>query len=159
VAEVLFDKDGFAYIDLNIREINSPVMSYLEYKIDCGANRTTISKDFLNKLGYNNDWIKTGKLLTGEDRPTVATGEPIDDCYIVSLPEINIGDYVGYNWPFLTSLSVQFRNLLGTDTMSFFNWELDYENDICRFNLIKGKRSILFNQKEQSMHSLDGIEY
>ena len=133
-------------------------MSHLSYKVDSGADRTTISSTFLNDLGYSNEWIKTGKLLTGDTRPTVATGEPIDDCYIVSLPEITIGDYVGYNWPILTSLSVQFRNLLGTDTMSFFNWEFDYKNGICRYNLIPGKRNILFNQKEQSMHSLDDIE-
>ena len=155
MAEVIFDHLGFAYLDIYIRSQETPSMSYLEYKVDSGANRTTISKDFLYDLKYTEDWIKTGKLLIGDERPTVATGEPIYDCYIVSLPEITIGDYVGYNWPFLTSLSVPFKNLLGTDTMSFFNWEFDYEKGICRFNLIPGKRKMLFNQNEQSMHSLD----
>jgi len=158
VAEVIFDHLGFAYIDIHIRAPESPAMSYLNYKVDSGANRTTISRDFLFDLGYNEDWIKKGELLIGDERPTVATGEPIEDCYIVSLPEISIGDNVGYNWPFLTSLSVQYRNLLGTDTMSFFNWEFDYEKGICRYNLISGKRKMLFNKKEQSMHSLDDIK-
>jgi len=138
--------------------LSSPTMAYFDYKIDSGANRTTISSMFLNNLGYDNDWIKSGVLLTGDERPTVATGEPINDCYIVSLPEINIGNYVGYNWPILTSLSVQFRNLLGTDSMSFFNWEFNYEKGICKYDLIPGKRKVLFNQKEQSMHSLDEID-
>jgi len=97
VADVKFDQLGFAYIDVYIRAPDTPAMSYLEYKVDSGANRTTISKDFLYDLEYDEDWIKTGRLLVGDERPTVATGEPLDDCYIVSLPEITIGDYVGYN--------------------------------------------------------------
>ena len=155
--EVKFNHRGFAYVRVYIRAPDAPPMSHIPYKVDSGANRTTIGKDFLFDLGYDEAWIKTGELLTDDDRPTVATGEPIDDCYIVSLPEICIGDYVGYNWPFLTSLSVQFRNLLGTDTMSFFNWQFEYENGICRYNLIPGKRKTLFNHKEQSMHSLDEL--
>ena len=157
VAEVKFDHFNFAYLDIYIRTPDKPTMSYFEYKVDSGANRTTISNIDLNGLGYDNHWIKNGIHLTGDDRPTVATGEPLDDCYIVSLPEITIGDYVGYNWPFLTSLSVPFKNLLGTDTMSFFNWEFDYENGVCKYDLIPGKRNATFNQQEQSMHSLDEI--
>ena len=158
VGEIMFDHEGFAYLRLYVRKPDSPVMSYLNYKVDSGANRTTISKDFLYDLGYNEAWIKKGELLTGNDRPTVATGDPIDDCYIVSLPEICIGDYVGYNWPFLTSLSVKYRNLLGTDTMSYFNWDFNYGKGICRYDLIPEKRNTIFNKEQQSMHSLDDID-
>lgn len=158
MAKKVFDQNGFVYLRLYIRSLNSPKMAYFDYKVDTGANRTTISSSILNNLGYDNDWIKTGRLLIGDERPTVATGEPIEDCYIVSLPEITIGDYVGYNWPFLTSLSVPFKDLLGTDTMSFFNWDFNYESGFCGYDLIKGKRKTLFNQKEQSMHSLDEID-
>jgi hypothetical protein len=130
-------------------------MAQVEYKVDTGANCTTISKKRLVELGYDENWIKSGKLLTGGERPTAATGLPVDDCYIVTLPEIRIGEWVGYNWPFMTSLSVPFKFLLGTDSMRFFNWHFDYENDVCKFDLIQGKRKVLFNQKEQSIHSID----
>jgi len=158
VSEILLDLLGFAFADVYIRAKDSPNMTYIKYKVDTGANRTTIRRDLLNDLGYDDAWINAGTLLTGDDRPTVATGLPIDDCYIVYLPEINIGDYVGYNWPFLTSFSTNFRDLLGTSTMQFFNWEINYEKDICRYELIPGKRKVLFNQKEQSMHSLDELD-
>jgi hypothetical protein len=82
----------------------------------------------------------------------------LDDCYQVILPEIRIGDWVGYNWPFVTSLSVPFKFLLGTDTMRFFNWVFDYEHGICRFDLIPNKRQLLFNKKVQSVHSIDDNE-
>jgi hypothetical protein len=42
--------------------------------------------------------------------------------------------------------------------MSFFNWEFDYENGVCKYDLIPDKRKATFNQKDQSMHSLDEIE-
>jgi hypothetical protein len=117
-----------------------------------------MSKTRLLELGYGEDWIKTGRLLEGDERPTAATGLPIDDCYVVTLPEINIGEWVGYNWPFMTSLSVPFKFLLGTDSLRFFNWIFDYENEVCKFDLIQGKRKVLFNNKEQSIHAIDEVE-
>ena len=158
MSEIVLNNLGFAFVKLYIRAKTSPTMTFVRYKIDTGANRTTIRRDFLNDLGYDDDWIRAGILLTGDDRPTVATGIAIDDCYIVHLSEISIGDYVGYNWPFLTSFSINFKDLLGTSTMQFFNWEFNYEQDVCRFELISGKRKMLFDQNEQSMHSIDDIE-
>ena len=160
VAEVNFDTLGFAYARFFIRPRKKPLMLDYPYKLDTGANRTTISRKALHELGYDDAWVSTGRQLSGDESPTVATGEPIDNCYIVALPEVQLGGYVGYNWPFLVSLNekIQFRFLLGTDSMQFFNWDFDYENGVCRFNLIPGKRKMLFNQKEQSIHAIDETE-
>ena len=156
--EIRLNPDGFAFINIDVKPCNLLTMTRVRYKIDTGANCTTIGRRRLFELGYDDDWIKSGKLLTGDDRPTVASGLPIDDCYQVILPEIRIGDWVGYNWPMLTSLSVPFKFLLGTDSMRFFNWYFDYENGVCKFNLIQGKRKLLFNSKEQSIHAIDDIK-
>jgi len=156
--EITLTQDGFTFLDMNIRPNNSHAMEKVRYKVDTGANCTTISKKRLAELGYDENWIKSSKLLKGDERPTAATGLPIDDCYVVTLPEIRIGEWVGYNWPFMTSLSVPFKFLLGTDSMRFFNWNFDYENDVCKFDLIPGKRKMLFNQREQSIHAIDDAE-
>ena len=158
MAEIPFNHVGFAIIPLFARQKDTPTMRSEDYKVDTGANCTTINKDWLLKLGYDDDWIKSGKRLEGDARPTVASGLPLDDCYEVILPEIHIGEWVGYNWPVLTSISVPFKFLLGTDSMQFFNWHFDYENGVCRFDLIPGKRRLLFNQKEQSIHAIDDTE-
>jgi len=158
MTEVKLTELGFAVIPLNIRQKNTPTMLPVDYKVDTGANCTTIGKDWLLSLGYDEEWIKTGRWLEGNARPTVASGLPIDDCYEVILPEIHIGGWVGYNWPVLTSLSLPFKFLLGTDSMQFFNWNFDYESNVCRFDLIAGKRKLLFNQTEQSIHSINDIE-
>ena len=160
MADVKFDSLNFAYIRFFIRLNNNPKMLDFPYKVDTGANSTTINTETLYRLGYDNNWIKMGKELLGTERPTVATGEPINNCYIVALPEIQIGGYVGFNWPFLVSLNdkIQFRLLFGTDSMQFFNWIFDYENGVCKFELIPGKRKLLFDHKEQSIHAIDKAE-
>jgi hypothetical protein len=158
VAEIKFNKLGFSIIPFYARHKNTPTMFSRQYKVDTGANCTTIGKDWLLELGFDENWIKSGKRLEGDARPTVASGLSLDDCYEVILPEIHIGEWVGYNWPVLTSLSVPFKFLMGTDSMQFFNWHFDYENGTCRFDLIPGKRKLLFNQKEQSIHAIDDAE-
>lgn len=153
--EIKLNSLGFAIIRVYIRPNDNTTMAYTYYKVDTGANCTTISSKRLQELGYDKNWIKSGKRLEGNERPTVASGLVVEDCYRVILPEIQIGDWVGYNWPVLTSLSIPFKFLMGTDSMQFFNWHFDYENNICKFDLIPGKRKLLFNQKEQSIHAVD----
>ena len=158
MAEIKFDQLGFAIVPLYVKRKDTPIMSSEDFKVDSGANCTTISKDWLLELGYDEDWIKSGIRLEGDERPTVASGLPVEDCYRVVLPEIQIGEWVGYNWPILTSLSVPFKFLLGTDSMQFFTWHFDYENGVCKFDIIPSKRKLLFNQKEQSIHAIDDVE-
>ena len=155
VNEIPFSSLGFAYLRVDIKPRYSATMETLTYKVDTGASCTTISGERLYDLGFDEDWIKTGKLLTGYERPTLASGAVVEDCYEIVLPEIQIGGWVGYNWPFLTSLSVPFRLLLGTDSLQFFNWKLVYERNVCQFELRPGKRRLLFNQQEQSIHAME----
>jgi hypothetical protein len=109
VHEIRINLEGFAFVYIDIKPNNSLTMERVRYKVDTGANCTTISKKRLSELGYDENWIKSGALLKGADRPTAATGLPINDCYVVKLPEIRIGEWVGYNWPFMTCLSVPFN--------------------------------------------------
>jgi hypothetical protein len=160
VAEIELDDNGFAYMPIYAKHNDNPKMTMLSFKVDSGANRTTVSHDWLNALGYDDNWIKTGLLMEGDERPSVATGQRVNDCYRVALPEINIGgDVVGYNWPILVSLDekLQFRLLFGTDSMQFFNWEFQYGCGVCKYVLILGKRQVAFDQKEQSIHTIDEL--
>ena len=81
--EVRFDPLGFAIVRVYFRSKHTRTMTYADYKVDTGANCTTISYKRLFELGYDKDWIKSGKLLEGNARPTVASGLPVDDCYEV----------------------------------------------------------------------------
>ena len=152
--QVVINDLGFAIVSVNIKPMYSQTMEEYKFKVDSGANRTTISCDELLKLGYSEDWIKSGVHLKGDERPILASGIPLDDCYIVKLPQIAIGEWVGTNWPVLTSLSLPFKFLLGTDSMQFFNWTFDYRHMMCTFRLIDEKRNLPFGDYEQSIHSI-----
>ena len=156
--EIELNSIGFAFVQLYAKPKKSHTMRFATCKVDSGANCTLINRLWLFDLGYDEEWIKAGILLKGNARPTVASSFPIEDCYQVVLPEIRIGDWVGYNWPVITSLTANLKFLLGTDSMQFFNWHFNYETNICRFNLIPGKRKTLFNQKEQSIHAVDEVD-
>jgi hypothetical protein len=155
---VKLDRAGFAYVRLCVKPNKKTAMSCKDFKVDTGANRTTINKKWLFEMGYDDNWIKKGKRLEGHARPTLASGLPLEDCYEVTLPEINLGDWVGYNWPVLTSLSVPFKFLLGTDSMQFFDWYISHSRNECSFEFIPDKRRVLFNGKEQSIHALDEMD-
>lgn len=160
MASILLNQSGFAVLRVYFTHKENPVVPHLcYYKIDTGANSTTISRSVLNEIGYDDDWIRSGRLLVGDERPTVATGEPVDNCYKVVLPEVKFGIWTGRNWSFLVSLNdkVHFRPLFGTDSMQFFNWNFDYERNVCSYNALVGKRLPLFNQLEQSVHSVDEV--
>ena len=83
MAEVKFSAFGFAYLDVGFRPRRSQTMKSIRYKVDSGANCTTIGHDQLSLLGFDSEWIKSGKVLVGDERPTLASGEPIDSCYMV----------------------------------------------------------------------------
>ena len=158
MAEVKFNSLDFAILPVYMKPRYLTAMASVDYKVDCGANCSTVGHEWLYELGFDKDWIKSGNLLEGSARPKVSSGLSVDGCYQVILPEIRIDDWVGYNWPFITSLTVPFKFLLGTDSMRFFNWNFDYENGVCKFDLIPGKRKLLFNQQEQSIHAIDEMK-
>ena len=154
-------KNGFVILRVWIQpRVKNIDYQYVKYKIDTGANLTTIDLDRLYKLGYDINWVKqNGKLLTGKECPTVATGEAISDCYSICLPEVKIGKYTGENWHFMVSLNkkVNFRYLFGTDSMQFFNWNFDFENNVCEYNVIENKERVLFNNQRQAVFAIDEI--
>ena len=159
--KVKIDEKGFVMLRIYIKPCSGSSYPLLEFKVDSGASSTTISKKDLLDLGYDDDWIKQGNLLTGKERPSTASGEVLDDCYKVILPEIRLGKWTGYNWSFLVRLNddenKQFRLLFGTDSMRFFTWFFDYGNGYCEYLGIEGAKYTLFNHQEQSLHSVDEV--
>lgn len=145
---------GFIYADIDIRPRHTVTMDTFRFKVDTGANCTTISIAHLIELGYDEAWILKGKRMMGRAAPVLASGEILKDCYEVILPEIRIGSWVGYNWPFITSLSKPFKLLLGTNSLKFFNWKLDYDSLLCTFELRKNQRNFAFNESGQSIHAI-----
>jgi hypothetical protein len=123
-------------------------MQSTEFKIDTGADFSTISKDVLYELGYDINWINRNKKQS--ERPiSVASGEQIESYYI-ELPIINIYGVEGKNYPFgilMDKISEQpkpsckgckyteakrldYRLLVGNDILSCFKVEIDWDNSV-----------------------------
>ena len=51
--EVKLNPDGFAFLNIDIKLRNSPTMERVRYKVDTGANCTTIGFKRLSELGYD----------------------------------------------------------------------------------------------------------
>ena len=104
----------------------------LYIKVDTGADKSTISKLSLVSLGYDMVWIrKNAVILNDTEKPITASGESVDAGY-VQLPLISILGYEGKNWPFQIILdeNQDFRNLLGRDLLTGFNYRFDNDLDI-----------------------------
>ena len=147
-----FSEYGRVYLPIYIKLNDDTVMSPVRYKVDTGADATTISKIALLRLGYGKGWIaKNAVAFKDEDKPTTASGDKINAGY-VQLPLINILGYEGKHWPFQIILDENrdFRNLLGRDLLTGFNYWFSNDNDmftIDRANTFKPRYKFLPDQE------------
>jgi len=127
-----FSEYGRVYIPINIKPLRGTTLSDTPFKVDTGADTTTISKKVLVSLGYDMKWIKQNAIVyKDEDKPTTAAGEKINAGY-VQLPLINILGYEGKNWAFQIIMDEKqdFRNLLGRDLLTGFNYQFNNDDDM-----------------------------
>jgi len=134
-----FAEFGRVYIPIDIKPYDDTTMLREWFKVDTGADSTTISKESLANLGYDIEWIRQNAVaFEGEYRPTTASGEKVN-AGCVQLPLINILGYEGRNWPFHVILddNQDFRNLLGRDLLAGFNYW--FSNDDKSFTIERSK--------------------
>ena len=119
-----FEKAGRAYVPIFIKPFDKTTLLKLFFKVDTGADTSTISKQDLVSLGYTLDWIHENVIIFEEkDKPETASGEKVDAGFI-QIPLLNILGYEGRYWPFQIILDENrdYRNLLGRDLLSGFNY-------------------------------------
>jgi hypothetical protein len=134
-----FAEYGRIYINIYIKPLSGATLLPVKFKVDTGADRTTVSRDTLEYLGYDREQIiKNAVILKEEERPVTASGEKINAGY-VQLPLLNILGYEGKNWPFEIILDEDrdFRNLLGRDLLAGFNYQ--FNNDERIFSIERTK--------------------
>ena len=147
-----FSEYGRVYVNIYVKPHDGITMSPVEFKVDTGADITTISKLALEKLGYDINWIKQNTVIfKDEDKPTTAAGDKINAGYI-QLPLINFLGYEGKYWPFqiIIDENQDFRNLLGRDLLTGFNYWFNNDEDnftINRAKVFKPRYNFLLNQE------------
>lgn len=139
MVNIKFRKFGRVYAPIYIKPMNKLLMKLVNFKVDTGADTSAISKLDLVKLGYNMDWIRNNVVIFADkDKPVVASGEKVSAGYI-QLPLINIFGYEGKNWPFqvIVDEDKDFRNLLGRDLLTGFNYQFNNDDDIFSISMAK----------------------
>ena len=145
--ELEISKEGRAYCEVYIKPFDSQTMKPVFFKIDTGADYSTISKDVLHTLGYTNKWIDTHKVST-DNMTSTASGEAVASVYVPL--SINVYGIEGVNYPFgvlldeITPLPKQscadcehvglkkrdYRLLLGNDLLSCFDIRTERDNNL-----------------------------
>jgi len=58
-------------------------MTPIRFKVDTGADKTTLSKSSLIMLGYDMVWIKENAIIFNDaEKPTTASGDKINAGYV-----------------------------------------------------------------------------
>ena len=143
---------GRVYVPIYMKPFDSIVLSPVSFKVDTGSDTTTISKSALVNLGYGIDWIRRNSVIFEDnDKPMTAAGNRIDAGYI-QMPLLNILGYEGKHWPFqiIIDEDQDFRNLLGRDFLTGFNYCFNNDEDvftISRAKTFKPRYPFLPNQE------------
>ena len=142
---------------INIKPKNDNTLLPIDFKVDTGADTTTISKLELLDLGYDMNWICQNTVVL-KDKPTTASGEKVNAGYI-QLPLINVLGYEGKHWPFQIIIDERkdFRNLLGRDLLTGFNYCFNNDEDvfsIARTKIFKPQYRFLQGQEIHEMGAL-----
>ena len=126
---------GRTYVAIHVKPKDSTVLESIDFKVDTGADVTTITKKDLLLVGYDKAWIHDNVQINHDSPLTTADERPLQTGY-VQVPLINIFGYEAKNWPFTILVddcwNMDFRNLLGRDLLSGFNYTFDNVNDLMR---------------------------
>ncbi|MCL2016385.1 MAG: retroviral-like aspartic protease family protein [Defluviitaleaceae bacterium] len=148
---VSLSPEGRAIVELFLKPLNKVILESIDFKLDTGADVTTIDKATLNKLGYSNNWIASNTVKS-TDLTLQSAGVKRKPAYYIILPTINILGRDFTNWPLhiLPTADENYPNLLGIDILQYFNFKFNYEK--WEFTLIpiaspKNPKKLADNQK------------
>ncbi|MCL2015738.1 MAG: retroviral-like aspartic protease family protein [Defluviitaleaceae bacterium] len=119
--------EGRGIIDVFLKPLNEVILEPKDFKLDTGADITTISKETLNELGYDNDWI-TANAITDPNRTMQSAGVEKKSATYVILPAVNFFGRDLVNWPLhiLADDDKDYPNLIGLDILRYFVVTFDF---------------------------------
>ena len=119
--------EGRAMVKVHLKPFDDVTLTEVTFKLDTGADVTTISKETLNELGYNNDWI-TANAITDPKRTMQSAGVEKKSAIYVILPAVNFFGRDLVNWPLhiLADNDKDYPNLIGLDILRYFIVTFDF---------------------------------
>ncbi|MCL2662553.1 MAG: hypothetical protein FWE83_04400 [Oscillospiraceae bacterium] len=131
------DENGLAYVLISIKPRERHIHRQIPFKLDTAAGITTISKKSLKQLSYDDAWVKNNTII-GPIKEVSSAGRGYEPAYCVVLPISTIQGKSLKNWPFYIRPEDDrdYRNLLGIDILSHFDFSFNYRKGYVKMNPI-----------------------
>ena len=142
--EYMLSSEGRAYVPVYVKPINDVKLTSVLFKIDTGADLTTMSKSELYRLGFDQKWIETNA-AQDKTRTLSGAGGKSESAWYIAMQIFNFAGRDMKNWPIYIRIeeSRNFPNLLGLDVLSNFNFKFDYDNAVVLFEAAKNPKIVL----------------
>jgi len=109
-------------------------LSRIAFKLDSGADITTIRKADLNKLGYSNEWIEKNQKEAENIRVKMADSTERNGIYVeVPLMSFMEKDFYSFKIFIVPEKNFDYSNLLGLDVSTEFTYATDNEDGVLEF--------------------------
>ncbi|MCL1995434.1 MAG: retroviral-like aspartic protease family protein [Defluviitaleaceae bacterium] len=124
---IAISSEGRGMVEVNLKPFNDVTLAKTSFKLDTGADVTTISKATLNDLGYDNDWI-AANTINDPKRTMQSAGVEKKSATYVILPAVNFFGRDLVNWPLhiLVDDGKDYPNLIGLDILRYFIVTFDF---------------------------------
>ena len=132
---------GRKIVPVYLQLYNNQALTDIRFKLDSGADITTIRKVDLNKLGYSMEWIEKNKKKADNIKVKMADNTERSGTY-VEIPLMNFMEKDFHNFRIFIILEKGFdySNLLGLDVSTEFNYFTDNESGKLEFyRIVKSK--------------------
>jgi len=128
IKRIKLSNEGRAMVQMCMKPFDNLRLEKVQFKVDTGADLTTITKKELNVLGYTADWIKANTIKE-EKRTISSAGGRNQHAYYVQIPISNLFGKDFKNWPFYIRIEDDrdFPNLLGLNVLTYFKFAFQYD--------------------------------
>ena len=131
-------RGGRGIVPVYIKPFGGLVLERVYFKVDTGADVTTIDKTFLYPLGYTQAWLESNARQDKTRTLSPACGIK-ESAWYVSIRLMNFAGRDLKNWPIYIRMEEHrnYPNLLGLDILSNFNFTFDFDGAAARFEVAR----------------------
>ena len=135
IAGVDIEEDtGRKVVPVFFQKHRNTVLEHIFFRLDSGADISTISKDDLNRLGYSMAWIEKNKKEAADIEIGVAD-KTKRRAFYVEIPLMNFmeKDFHNFKIFIVPEEGFDYSNLLGLDVSTEFTYITDNEGGVLEF--------------------------
>jgi hypothetical protein len=146
----LEEDTGRKVVQVYFKRYENTSLSDIFFRLDSGADITTISKEDLKLLGYSANWIEKNKKEAADIKIKLADGTERNGVY-VEIPMMYFMEKDFYNFKvfIVPEDGFDYSNLLGLDVSTEFTYLTENETGVLEFYRIESSKFTASNYTSQ----------